>query len=265
MKEIISGRFKRLDIFISRILKDFRAGDIHSFRLEIKKLRSFLRLINSGKETEDQLKIPRELKRMYKISGLGRNIRIHKKSVKKFNHRKNDLYIVKYLISLDMRETELENHLIRFIKHLKPLRKDYQRIIDRLPNQFGKVQKEKYVLYLTGKIRDIQFKISDSDIRMHQYRKLLKDFLYLKPYVKGETKFIGQYHCICVDNLKRISDKLGDFHDISIGIRYLDDQDLQASNNSGFYILNELKAGFQKNQNVIRNELLPESGIMRKI
>lgn len=43
---IFDKRFKKIKKHFNNLPEDFELGDIHSFRLERKKLRAFIRLIN---------------------------------------------------------------------------------------------------------------------------------------------------------------------------------------------------------------------------
>ena len=59
--EIVEHRFKTIHKLDYKIIKEFDANDIHDFRVEVKKLRAFLRLANIKKEVDGPL-IPKLLK-----------------------------------------------------------------------------------------------------------------------------------------------------------------------------------------------------------
>ena len=62
--------------------KDDSAEAIHLFRIEIKKLRAFLRLLSLKLKKEDELKLPFKIKKMYKYAGKIRDRQLHRKRMK---------------------------------------------------------------------------------------------------------------------------------------------------------------------------------------
>ena len=81
--EIAEERFKTIHKLFHQIIKEFNVDDIHDFRVEVKKLRAFLRLLDSEKEIEGPL-IPKLLKTFYGYIGIIRNIQLHKHNLFKY-------------------------------------------------------------------------------------------------------------------------------------------------------------------------------------
>ena len=57
MEEIISGHFKKIDKLFPKIIVRFEMEDIHIFRTEIKKLRSFLHLLDMEVDGDPRFKM----------------------------------------------------------------------------------------------------------------------------------------------------------------------------------------------------------------
>ena len=60
--------------YFKRLKKDpitigFDEKTIHLFRVDVKKLRAFLRMIRHGTEEHEHLKFPRKFKKMYSLTG----------------------------------------------------------------------------------------------------------------------------------------------------------------------------------------------------
>ena len=81
--EVVEDSFKTLEKLRHKILEEFDADDIHDFRVEVKKLRAFLRLVNI-KKNDDEPTIPKLLKTFYGYIGIVRNIHLLKHHLFKY-------------------------------------------------------------------------------------------------------------------------------------------------------------------------------------
>src|SRR3954449_11386867 len=70
---IIGKRLKKINRYLQKTGGRFKPESIHSFRIEVKKLRSFLKLIAVNKEMAS---VPKTIKKLYKILGKIRLIQI---------------------------------------------------------------------------------------------------------------------------------------------------------------------------------------------
>lgn len=77
LKAIITARLKKMQKFGEEIKMHFRDEDIHKFRVEVKKLRAFLRLIALGIKNPKDLKLPKKLKEINTTAGAIRDIHLH--------------------------------------------------------------------------------------------------------------------------------------------------------------------------------------------
>src|SRR5215472_18248673 len=81
--DIVEKSFRTLDKLCHKILKEFDAQDIHDFRVEVKKIRAFLRLLGIKKEEGEPL-IPKLLKTFYGYVGTIRNIQLSEYSLSNY-------------------------------------------------------------------------------------------------------------------------------------------------------------------------------------
>src|SRR5262245_19892691 len=71
IKKIIRFRFHRLKKYLRQMKRRLSREAIHHFRVEVKKLRAFLRMISG-----DKLKIPHALKNIYRQAGSVRELQL---------------------------------------------------------------------------------------------------------------------------------------------------------------------------------------------
>ena len=63
--ETIHGQFKKVRNHYYKLLEGFELEEIHDFRLEMKRLRSFVRLLNTNITDTEKLKVPEALNTFY--------------------------------------------------------------------------------------------------------------------------------------------------------------------------------------------------------
>ena len=80
IKDAYQTRFEKLSKYYYSTLEDFKLNAIHHFRVEMKKLRALIRLVNLS-DIEHQNKIPKPLKSFYNIAGNIRNLQLHRQRV----------------------------------------------------------------------------------------------------------------------------------------------------------------------------------------
>ena len=81
-KHIIHSLFSEIDKLLTHVEKDFDQEAIHNFRVDIKKLRAFLRLINHEPSFSGNLKIPKQLKIIYTACGSIRDLQLQISRIK---------------------------------------------------------------------------------------------------------------------------------------------------------------------------------------
>src|SRR5712671_976701 len=66
---IIHDYFKQLNRHAGKVKKDFTEKAIHDFRIDVKKLRAFLRMLRLRAKKPEQLKYSHPFKKMYSLTG----------------------------------------------------------------------------------------------------------------------------------------------------------------------------------------------------
>jgi len=214
--EVVEDSFKILEKLRQRILKEFDADDIHDFRVEVKKLRAFLRLVNIEKDDGEPV-IPKLLKTFYGYIGIVRNVHL-------FRH---DLF--KYVTDHAVEKPEaflqlIENEEYYWKKEANELMEDNnfldvkEKILEALP---GKLEKTRIKKFMEGKLAELKELLEDDydDHTMHGIRKIFKDVLYTWDYLKDDADLPKSMSG--KDKLKSLTSALGAFMDKSFELGFL--------------------------------------------
>ena len=124
VRAIIKEKVEELSALCRKIDEDFDMDTIHAFRVAVKTLRSFLRLLRVQAE-KPALKMPKSFKRLYHIAGAIRDARLEKEQMAE-NQQKLPGYMDKleHVIEIQKREwgvhyskktlRKLENRLMSY-------------------------------------------------------------------------------------------------------------------------------------------------------
>jgi CHAD domain-containing protein len=173
IRKVIMLCFRRLRKYYSLVGKNSGMEDIHHFRVEIKQLRAFLRMLSSK---DGVIKIPGPLKNIYRLAGTVRDLQLHKQDIEKEMDITAD-FIVKYLQQLDKKLDEAK----RKLKHaIKPglLTLARQKIEKRLPGELAVTTIENFIKEKLGSANKIAA-TNNKDKELHVIRKNLKDVIYV--------------------------------------------------------------------------------------
>lgn len=185
-EHIIRVLFKRLRKYAGKMKKDDSAEAIHLFRIEIKKLRAFLRLLSLKLKKEDELKLPFKIKKMYKYAGKVRDRQLHRKRMKAaIKKNKQQFPEIKMIWKDDVEKIAgKENKLLSdkdFLAAELKLKK-------QLPNEIGTVAVDAFFSFKLGNILSLANKGSFTDEELHTIRKNLKDIIYVIKLYHSEIK-----------------------------------------------------------------------------
>ena len=183
---IIRMFFKKLRKYVGKMKKDGSAEAIHLFRVEIKKLRAFLRLLSLELKKEDELKLPSKIKKMYKYAGKVRDRQLRYKRMKAAIKNNKQQFPEIKMVWNDVAEKrgKRENKLLSdedFLAAELKLRK-------KLPNEIGAAAVKTFFRLKLDNILSIANKGSYSNEELHTIRKGLKDIIYIIKLYHSEMK-----------------------------------------------------------------------------
>lgn len=210
---VVKKRFSNIQEYISRMLVDFGEEPVHDFRTEIKKLRAFLRLLNTG-HNEKQFGISKKIKVYYWYAGNIRNLQL---DIKKLNGPEGDIPAV-YIVRLKKEIESLQGALrslhspANFDNSKKIIRNWIAVPAKPLVKKFVNQKVEEYKNLLT---------LMKQDEILHAIRKLLKDLLYNWKYIKEHRSLLPPA-IAAKKQIEELTDILGEFCDRITGIHLLE-------------------------------------------
>lgn len=257
------ARFRKLSKYYYATLEDLRLKDIHHFRIEMKKLRAFIRLINLA-SIEDQGKIPKALKRFYNITGNIRNLQLHQQRVNELCKDLN-LGIPSFYMQLLKDEEQIMKEKARQLAGDISMHNFETKLISKVPEQLDKEVKTAFVQKRKTRLEGLFTLPSYYDEGLHEIRKLFKDIMYDYKYL---GKVVGVELPSGVDELKEmepLTTALGDFHDLCVAMFLLSSEYIKnVADHDEIQVLNKIKSELQLRKEHMTEEIVESLNIFKK-
>jgi CHAD domain-containing protein len=256
--KILEGKFKNIDKLRGQILKDFNEDDIHDFRVEVKKIRAFLRLLDVKKKGSI---IPKLLKTFYGYIGIVRNIQLHEHNLFKYTEAHNIKNPQEYIKLLENEKSYWKNEADDLMQN-NNFRDAKEKIIKELPAKF---EKPVIIKFFQNKLDELnaQLEYLHDDYPLHNIRKILKDILYNYDYIKYSPDLPG-----AISNeeaLKSLTTKLGNFINKCAQLEFLQPVYLnKIQQKEEKIILSTIKTNLLKQKRALKQQLQPELNILRQ-
>ena len=207
----IKHRFHTIDKLAKKSIPKFDEDVVHDFRVEVKKLRAFLRLINTELAKEISFKIPKKLKVFYRHLGAIRSIQLHLQYIADTVPRGKHV-IKPYLQLLRNEMNEWKKEAKEVIPGHAEIGKEKSDILDSLPDKLSEDGIKKFVIQKATSINAILVLDNPAEEDMHNLRKELKDIQYTWPYIKEYTDLLPtglNTH----EQVHLLTELLGSYHD----------------------------------------------------
>lgn len=219
IKNVFDKRFKKVKKHYNKLFEDFKIEDIHGFRLEMKKLSAFIRLINTNILKKKKIKIAGKIKSFYNTTGNIRNLQLHQQRVSHLCDEMLHEKPVHYLQFLRNKENMLKKKARRIAD--KSLHNHFwKKIIYLVHEKASKKAVQAFVIQKKHALFELIFFLDYSDESLHEIRKVLKDIL-------NDWKYIGSYVPAALPdyftnkkNIEVFADTLGEFHDLCIALYF---------------------------------------------
>jgi CHAD domain-containing protein len=218
---IIHRFFKRLTKYSAKIKEDDSGEAIHLFRIEIKKLRAFLRLLSLELKEDDELKLPPEIKKMYKYAGKLRERQLHRKRIKAaVKNNQPPLRSIRRNWKVDTKKKAGEHKWLSG--------KDFSaaelKLKRKLPHEPGNDAVNAFFRLKIDNILTFIYKGSYTTSELHAIRKSLKDIIYTIKLYRTEMKVNLSF--IFRDKrgeemAERLAHELGAYNDLCRDIAFL--------------------------------------------
>lgn len=209
LEKVVHQFCKRLEDAQARITAGFGVEDIHQFRVDVKKLRAYLRLVaTQGAPLGDIF--PSSLKDFYRHLGQIRTIQLTREKLKKLEH---DTSVLEVMITRLADEEETLRHTNPELS-LKVQLPGYELIwTSWLPDYLSDKKINRFVNYKLASIRLCLLDIYTED-NLHQVRKELKDLLYVEKIFRNAWGIPFPVNWpVDQESMARIADSLGQYND----------------------------------------------------
>ncbi|GAO44017.1 CHAD domain-containing protein [Flavihumibacter petaseus] len=195
---------------------------IHQFRVNIKKLHAFLRMLRDGSVNKPPLQLPKRLKKMYRQVGEIRDRQLCLKRLKMIFLPSDDVKDTISALEKKIRDLLKEKSVWLHKQEFIALEQQLATILaesdvaspETLPTPFA-LEKDVYFRLKKRNIEEVLLAGNFKDDELHTIRKNLKDMLYLSKLYKDDLKtpVPGEWSDDHVKFVERLTDVLGAFND----------------------------------------------------
>ena len=203
--------FKKMRQHFKKFAVTQSAEAIHGFRVQFKKISSFLTLLEAGNKNDNLLKTFRPIKKIFKSTGIIRDAYIYKKLAKENHIKAPEFYKEQDLLQHE----ETGKLLARQYELLHKMKK----IKKRLRHQMHAIPKKEIVEFFTKQISNTQQLLNSNNFseRLHNGRKMLKHLLYNRHIIPHITE--KDIH-LNFDDLDTMQQAIGDWHDNKLALNF---------------------------------------------
>jgi CHAD domain-containing protein len=184
-----------LEALIKDALRDFDEELIHSLRLEVKKMKAYMRLLKTTGSRFDYKKNVKNLFPFYKDLGFVRETQLQKNKIETLNMSLKPSFKKKFFQLL---ADDLEEREDRLLRHFdENTIKDFKKVQRKIKSALKGLSASDFKMYLkkrTNKLKNQIQKMDLSEDKMHNLRSTIKEIKYNIPLHKktADTFFIKE-------------------------------------------------------------------------
>jgi hypothetical protein len=220
---IIQKRFGRIQDVFRRVITHFEGSDIHAFRVEIKKLRAFLRLLATEKSRSGRLRLPKQLHRFYRLAGDIRDLQLQQEHIREAFKGNEESLPHSYLHLLRVEEATHILMAATLARNKLSIKREEKKVSSSLPHALRGRSRIRFVRMQAGRLEKLAGSIIPiQDDIQHSIRKLLKDIVYNRDHLSRETTLLLPRPLLTEGKeIKSLIEALGIFQDIRTGLGFL--------------------------------------------
>jgi hypothetical protein len=219
IESIIEKRFEKINEALDRVRLSFEDDDIRLFRVKVKKLTACLHLIDAVNKHSHQLNVPQKISKPFRLSAAIRTLQLQQtfiaKTCKEHQIPSPETY-------LKLLAEKVLQHTASFHKHnttAKSFKKEEAKLVQSLPGNISNKTIDGFFAAETHKLAKLLEPVFPTDSSLHNVRTLLKDWLYLSPYIDTAITELSPYPLLATfEAIDSFTVQLGDFHDLNVAI-----------------------------------------------
>ncbi|HVU94192.1 MAG TPA: CHAD domain-containing protein [Puia sp.] len=229
MADLLRRYSVRLNILARKIAARYDEEDIHDFRVLVKKLRAFIRLVSPA---AGRRRLPKRLRLFYHAVGAIRNLQLQRAGLQKVidgGHTKSVETLLGHL------DEELAAAKMSAGKLLQPGERPFgnlaAKLTAELPARIDQGHRHRFLAANSQVIDPTTFPQLPDDERLHTLRKSIKDLLYTWPWLGNRGRKLAAERLGGHKAMKKAGRLLGEYLDLRLKLQLLAGQDAA----HGFY------------------------------
>ena len=247
IENVVEKKMGHLEERVKKILLPDNEESIHLFRIEYKKLRTFIRVSNFESRKNKYLTMPKKLRRIYHSAGAVRNEQVYYDGIMPF-YKATD----KYPNTIAKSINRLNNKLVNAVEKFHFQRRD---IINELPHKIGKKKVRKFLDSKKAEMNRLLAKKMKSE-EMHALRIDLKDFIYSCDIFKLKVcRYMPVAGRKTISQLNKLNDLLGDHQDYVIGLSLLATAAARKISQKEGRVLDEIRVKWEREKLALYNSV----------
>lgn len=246
----IDIQFEKLEDLVKKSANNFNKIQIHRFRVQVKKLRAFLRLLQSNPSQKKKLKIPGNLKKIYRAAGEIRNIQNHRSWIKDFFQNKSipKTYLVLLKKKLNASKQKMNDSLDK-----KPgFQKKKNEIESKIEFNFDHSWLSPFFDEKKATITRILAE-EKTDAVLHLLRKTLKDLDYTEKWIRQLAEYKEWKSRFA---MKELIELLGKHQDYTIHENFLSSDETAQLNGTDKMLVEEAYRAASENKAMLKEGIL---------
>lgn len=252
--KIVHYYFIKLKKYARLFQKEFDEEAFHQFRVNIKKLRAFLRMMRLMAEKPGELKFPHRFKKMYALTGKIRDRQLYLERV----NEKKPTYPASKIVALQKEINELKKRKDKLLSQ-KELTVIEMHIKNNLPTDVGAGLIKNFFAHKLAAIQEIISKNNYKDSKFHDIRKALKDILYIIRIFQNDLKIPLPFPFWSKPELKnaeRLSHNLGLFNDAGIALSFVRSPDVKKAGQKEKVLLSAIRKKWMAEKRKLKKDIL---------
>jgi CHAD domain-containing protein len=219
---IIEKRFEKLNVAFESVRLHFTEEDIRVFRVKVKKLQACLRLMNAAKDQLQPLRLYSKIGKFYNVLGQIRSLQMLQRAIPKIGNDKHVALPETFLALIAAKLLQETSRAAKLVNGKSPLKKGEVKLLRLLPQRLSPKAIGKFIASEEVELEKLFAPVFIADQSFHAARKLLKNLLYLFPYIEMDIGALLPYALLSSqDSIDSFTNILGDFHDLNTAIAVL--------------------------------------------
>lgn len=229
MAELLRRYSVRLNILGRSIASQFNEEDIHAFRVLVKKLRAFIRLLSPAAERR---RLPKRLRTFYHALGTIRNLQLQRDSLLDVTAGGHHKSVESLLARLDEELAAAKKTVPTLLRHGKhPFGDLAGKLVTGLPARLDQGHRHRFLTANIQVMDPATFPQLPDDERLHILRKSIKDLLFTWPWLGNHGRKLAAAPLGGHKEMKMAGRLLGDYLDLRLKLQLLTGRDAA----HGFY------------------------------